>query len=358
MRTQADVSELDLNSIRAQVNTRLTRFFQEKAADEHNPHLPIMANAVRDFVAGGKLVRPLFATVGWHATGGTGDVRQITRIAAGIELLHASLLIHDDVMDESATRRGKATVHHTLPRFYGAPATRNKALRFGVNAAINTGDLTAMWADQLVTTAGLTHAQQSKVLPLWHSMREEVLTGQFLDLRHTGRPSHDLDVAYAIVHLKTSLYTITRPLQIGASLNHAEPETLDACAAYGNPLGEAFQLRDDVLGVFGDTKETGKPVGDDLIDGKHTVLAALALRHASPAGRHELQQLLADPGLDQHGVTTARRIIESCGALEMVEARITNRYRQALRALETAPFSAPSKEALARLAQSCTVRDR
>ncbi|MFI0977728.1 polyprenyl synthetase family protein [Streptomyces sp. NPDC021093] len=358
MRTQADVSELDPERVRAQVNTRLTRLFNEKAADQNNPHLSVMANAIRDFVAGGKRIRPLFAAVGWQGTGGTGDARQITRIAAGIELLHASLLVHDDVMDESATRRGKPTVHHALPPFYGAPTPGRKALRFGVNAAINTGDLAAVWADQLVSTAGLTHAQRSKVMPLWHSMREEVLTGQFLDLRHTGCPSRDLDVACAIVHLKTSLYTITRPLQIGASLNHAEPGTLDACAAYGNPLGEAFQLRDDVLGVFGDTEETGKPVGDDLTDGKHTVLAALALRHTSPADRRELQRLLADPGLDHHGVTTARRIIESCGARDMVEARIADRHRQALRALETAPLSDPAKEALAQLAESCTNRDR
>ncbi|MEU6709709.1 polyprenyl synthetase family protein [Streptomyces wuyuanensis] len=315
-------------------------FLADKSA-RRSPQLPDLVSPLREFIeAGGKRIRPVLALAGWHAAAGTEPTRAARHLAAALELFHAFALIHDDVMDRSATRRGHPTVHRAqaaacapLP---GSSPGRQKAIadRFGENAAILIGDLALVWADELFHRGHPTAEQLARMNPLLQVMRSELVLGQYLDLA-AAASDPDVETALTVLRYKTAKYTIERPLQLGAVLASAAPGLLDALSAYAVPLGEAFQLRDDLLGVFGDPRETGKPVLDDLREGKATVLVALALQRARPAQADQLCRYLGCPTLTEDQAEVLRHTIEATGARDAVETMIEQRHRQALDALRT-----------------------
>ncbi|QCX82621.1 All-trans-nonaprenyl-diphosphate synthase (geranyl-diphosphate specific) (plasmid) [Streptomyces sp. YIM 121038] len=278
-------------------------------------------------MAGGKRLRPLLCVTGWYAAAGQVPVPEpVVRVAAALELFHAFCLIHDDVMDNSPTRRGRPTVHRTLAdRHPPDCCTLQTARKFGTGAAILIGDLALTWSDELVHTAGLTPGQLAMLLPLLDVMRTEVMYGQYLDLAATGHPTTDLDHALTIIRYKTAKYTIERPVHIGAALAGGTTALAEALTAYALPLGEAFQLRDDLLGVYGDIQITGKSPLDDLRDGKHTVLLAIALRAAAPHQAETLERLLGRPDLIETQAGEIRSILTATGARAQVEEMINLR---------------------------------
>ncbi|MGW1281626.1 polyprenyl synthetase family protein [Streptomyces tsukubensis] len=334
---QPDGSGLD--QARAKIDTVLDTFLADKARAAARQNLPDeMAALLSDFLAaGGKRIRPLLCLTGWHTAGGRGHPLPVVRTAAGLEMFHAFCLIHDDVMDRSDTRRGHPTLHRTLAARHAPGRTATAAQRLGSSTAVLIGDLALTWADELLHTAGLSHQQLTDVLPLLDAMRTEVIYGQYLDVLATGTPGVDVGRALAICRYKTAKYTIERPLHIGAALAGADQTLLDSLSAFAIPLGEAFQLRDDLLGVFGDPAHTGKPALDDLREGKATVLIALALRHATRTQADQLRPLLGHRGLTQNQAATARDIITATGAVHHVETMISKRYGQALSHLKAAP---------------------
>ncbi|MDL4773060.1 MULTISPECIES: polyprenyl synthetase family protein [Thermomonosporaceae] len=338
---------LDLTEIRDGVDAVLYGFLDDLCPAGDDGPLPVLAGTVRTFLgAGGKRIRPLLCMIGWHAGGGAGEPAAALRLAAALELFHAAVLMHDDVIDESPTRRGRPTVHHVLAEHRRA----GPDLRFGTSAAIILGDLTLAWSDQLVRSAGMPADRLQDVLPVLEAMRTEVNLGQFLDLVATGRPTADLEAALTIARYKTAHYTVQRPLQAGAALAGASPDVLAACSAFGIPLGEAFQLRDDLLGVFGDPSRTGKPVVSDLREGKHTPLIALALRRAGSAQSATLHARLGNPRLDEAGAAEVRRVLSATGAPGLVEQMIAERHAQALDVLAAAPFRPAAADALRAMA--------
>ncbi|MFI7344033.1 polyprenyl synthetase family protein [Streptomyces sp. NPDC050085] len=347
---------LDLSHLKTSADEVLDGFLVRKAA-ARTPDLPDLATSLRRFIAvGGKRIRPLFTLVGWHAAGCNGTVRAAHHLAASLELFHAFALIHDDVMDRSDTRRGHPTVHrHFAQQHAGLPAA---AEQFGTGAAILVGDLALMWSDELLHTGNLTPQQLAAVRPLLNKMRTEVIQGQYLDLNLDWRRHQQPDVqaALTVIRYKTAKYTIERPLQLGAALAGAPPTLLAALSAYAIPLGEAFQLRDDLLGVFGDPATTGKPALDDLREGKATVLIALALTRARRAQADQLRLFLGCPTLTEEQAQVARRIITASGAVRTVETMIAERYEQAQAALDTAPIDPAVKDALHRLADTAVRR--
>ncbi|MFB7635292.1 polyprenyl synthetase family protein [Streptomyces sp. NPDC056149] len=347
---------LDLDHIRACVDEVLTAFLGDLERTAPHPQLPELVRALRRFVgAGGKRLRPLLCVVGWHAAGGTGGRGAALRVAASLELLHAAVLIHDDLIDDSATRRGRPTVHRALAARH-LTGRGPDALRFGTSAALLLGDLALVWSDHLLRTAHLTDGEYRAVLPVLDAVRRDVLLGQYLDLLSTGTPGDDLDSALAITRYKTAHYTVERPLQAGAALAGAGPELLAACSDFGIPLGEAFQLRDDLLGVFGDPRRTGKSDLDDLREGKHTPLIALTLRRADPHQRSFLRRHLGRPDLRAADAAAVRDIIRATGAHDTVEEMIETRYLQALAALDAADFPPPATTALHTLAEAAVRR--
>ncbi|MCC2280859.1 polyprenyl synthetase family protein [Streptomyces sp. ET3-23] len=346
-------------AVRTHVGRVLDDFLDRKAHAAHTAHLPGEAvQALRAFLhAGGKRLRPVLCAAGWHAADGRGDLRPVLQVAASLETFHAFCLIHDDIMDNSATRRGSPTMHRALAEHHTPGHGTARAARIGTSAAILIGDLALAWSDELLhTTAGLSGKQLTDILPLIDAMRTEVMYGQYLDATATGHPTTDLDHALAVIRYKTAEYTVERPLHIGAALAGAGPQLLAALSAFALPVGEAFQLRDDLLGVFGDPAATGKPSLDDLRDGKHTALIALPLKRARPAQADQLRLFLGCPTLTDDQARAARRIITDSGAVHTVEEMITKRYEDAMTALDAAPIHPAAKNALHRLADSAVRR--
>ncbi|MFF3215908.1 polyprenyl synthetase family protein [Streptomyces sp. NPDC002886] len=345
----------DMAVIRSQVDAALAEFLERKACEAAADGFPgEIIEVLRDFVfAGGKRLRPLLCVVGWHAAGGQDLPGSVVRVAACLEMFHAFTLIHDDIMDSSHTRRGAPTVHRALAARYAA---RSDAAQLGVNMAILIGDLALAWSDEILHTAGLISARLAHVLPVVDRMRTEVTRGQYLDLLATGQPGPDTDRALDIARYKTAKYTVERPLHIGDALAGAGAAALDALSAYALPTGEAFQLRDDLLGTFG-TVTTGKSRVDDLRDGKHTILITLALRNATAPQRQALHALLGDPHLDEEGADRVRHLITTTGARDEAEAMIRTRHARALHALEQAALPPVATAALRYLADAAIVRN-
>ena len=273
------------------------------------------------------------------------------RLRAAFELLHAFALVHDDVMDGSDLRRRRPTVHHRFTATHTDRAWRGESRRFGEGVAILVGDLAFVYADQLLPPLDADAAH------VWHRLRLELNAGQYLDLLGAARGATDLETARRIATYKSAKYTVERPLHLGAALAGRLDELRAPLSAYGLPLGEAFQLRDDLLGAFGDIDVTGKPVGDDLREGKPTPLLALARAHASSADRATLERV-GDPGLDAEGVADVQDALRRSGAVTEVERRITELVTAARAALTGAPLTAEATDALGELAHYVGWRDR
>jgi geranylgeranyl diphosphate synthase type I len=312
--------------------------------------------ALEDFVLrGGKRLRPAFAYWGYRAvTPGPDDPvdEEVLRLFSALELLHACALVHDDVIDDSATRRGMPTAHVHFADLHRGRGWRGSAEQFGRSAAILLGDLSLVWADDIVAGAHLRPDAAHRVQRVWSDIRTEVLGGQYLDIVAESSGSHSIATAMNVNTYKTASYTVSRPLQLGAAAAADRPEIQAAFHSFGNDLGVAFQLRDDVLGVFGDPAVTGKPSGDDLRSGKRTVLLAEAVERAERSDPPGAALLRSSVGTDltERQVHELCSVIESVGALAAVEDHIGVLTRRALEVLQQSPINAPAKTGLTELA--------
>ncbi|MET0145033.1 MAG: polyprenyl synthetase family protein [Ilumatobacteraceae bacterium] len=305
----------------------------------------------RMVASGGKRLRPAFCHWGFVGAGGDPDDALAVRVGAALELMHAFALFHDDVMDDSANRRGSPTTHVV----YGAEHDRSgwggESRRFGEGVAILVGDLAFVLADQLLT------GSPPEVWAVWNELRIELNVGQFLDLLGSVRAERRVEKADRIARYKSGKYTIERPLHLGATL--AAPDRAEALLAglsrYGLPLGDAFQMRDDVIGAFGDTALTGKPVGDDLREGKPTPLLARAVALAEPGQRDVLDRVGA-PGLGEDEIAKIQQVIIDTGALDVLEAHITALAADAVAALDGLAISDVARQELITLAAYVVAR--
>ncbi|MFI5958305.1 polyprenyl synthetase family protein [Cryptosporangium sp. NPDC051539] len=293
-------------------------------------------------LAGGKRLRPLFAYWGGRAAGAP-DGEELVRAAASLELLHAFALIHDDVMDDSDLRRGRPSAHRALAAAHQAAGRHGDPDRYGSAAAILLGDLLLVLSEQMLVSSGAG----IRVRDVFASMRLELMAGQYLDIAAPTRGGVSLERALRIARYKSGKYTVEAPLHLGAAVAGAPAAVVDAYTAFALPIGEAFQLRDDLLGVFGDSAVTGKPSGEDLREGKQTALIALTRTHASPAGQELLAAQLGHPSLD---VDALRGVIVDSGACERVERMIADRCEHALAVLDAAPLAPEGRDALRELA--------
>ena len=323
------------------------------------PQLAALADLALAFTAGGKRLRPAFCWWGHAAIADPDDSDALLRAASSLDLLHVSALVHDDVMDASDTRRGLPSAHRQLEAWHADGQLLGSGEAFGQAGAILLGDLLLVWSMEAFSASGLPSGTLARAMPLLDAMRTEVICGQFLDVLAQAEPVAGvdlMDLVPRVVEFKTSRYTVIRPLQVGAALAGADPAALAALEAYGSPLGRAFQFRDDVLGVFGEPELTGKPAGDDLREGKRTVLVAHAMDLASETAKERLSGLLGSSELDATDVATAREILVSSGALAATERRIADDLAAALASLDEAPLRAESVTALRRLAELATSR--
>ncbi|MFM2437664.1 MAG: hypothetical protein RLZ55_475 [Actinomycetota bacterium] len=355
--TETAASPLDVADLRTRVGMALDAFvgarLEELAAlgDDLEP----LSAAITELLSGGKRLRPAFCYWAWRGAGGA-DTSAAVAAATSLELLQACALIHDDVMDGSDTRRGLPSAHRRFAALHQGSQWLGSAESFGVGSAILLGDLCLSWADQMLLSSELPWDDLRRAKPVYDDMRTELMAGQYLDLLEQARGGGSVERALRVVRYKSAKYTIERPLQLGATLAGADLTLVAGFSAYGLPLGEAFQLRDDVLGVFGDPALTGKPAGDDLREGKRTVLVAKALEAATPAQAHLLQSGLGNPDLDAERIESLREVIVDTGALRAVEELIDILRDDSVAALDSMGLTDPADSVLRRLITAATAR--
>lgn len=306
---------------------------------------------LRAFVgAGGKRLRPAFCHCAYVGAGGDPEDPVVIDAAAALELVHTFALVHDDVMDASETRRGRLAVHRKFAEEHAREGWRAESRRFGDGIAILVGDFAIVYADLLM------RGTPAPALAVYDALRVELCVGQSLDLVSTARASTDVATADRIATYKSAKYTVERPLHLGAALAGRLGDLEQPLSAVGLPLGAAFQLRDDVLGAFGDADVTGKPVGDDLREGKTTPLVAIANARGDERDREQLQRLGADD-FSAADVATLQDVLVRTGAVKEVEVQIERLVQEAHAALAVAPISAAARAKLAELADYIAWRD-
>lgn len=365
MPTQPDPNAPLGAEFRAGIDAAITGFLDARAGIVDEIGAGPMLELAREFTGGGKRLRPAFCYWSRVAVGGPPEAGEpLLRAAASLDLLHVSALVHDDIIDASETRRGVPAAHRQFTARHRDLGGEGDPDAYGRSAAILLGDLLLVWSDEMFETCGLAPDALARARPLLAAMRTEVTCGQFLDIGAAHRvagadsPGAELRIARRVLEYKSASYTVRRPAQIGAALGGADPATLDALGTFGSHLGAAFQLRDDVLGVFGDPASTGKPRGGDLREGKRTILVLAALDRGDRSQRARLAALLGDAELDQDSVDDACAIIEETGALGHVEALIAAGTEAALHALGSADLTPAGRTALLRLAELSVRRDR
>lgn len=329
------------------------------ALSEIDPAMRGFARSARDCVlAGGKRLRPTFAYWGWRGVvGGEAHLAPVLPALTALELLHAFALVHDDVMDASATRRGRPTVHRSMAAEHVSAGRAGDPDRFGEAAAILVGDLCLVWADRLLAQTTVPTAALLGARRCYDQMRIETIAGEYLDvLGEHDAANWSVERALRVARYKTASYTVQRPLLFGAALAGTGPDAplVAAYTRYGLAVGEAFQLCDDLLGVYGDPETTGKPAGDDLRTGKPTTLLMLARQLATPAQAAELRRL--DGGVPADEVHRFAELVAATGAVDRIEKMISDRVAGAVAALNTAGMDETARSALTGLAVAATNR--
>jgi geranylgeranyl diphosphate synthase type I len=361
------------------VQTEADRFLNAREAElaEIAPELEPFAAFARDLLAGGKRFRALFCYWGWQSVRSlvdpldplptddrSAEFEAVILASTALEFFHAAALVHDDLMDNSDTRRGLPSVHRRFESLHSKAGWSGRSARFGRSGGLLLGDLLLGWSDELLDSGlGLLGkpAVAKAARAEFGRMRTEVTVGQYLDVLEEAAwgehsETEQLSRAHRVIVYKSAKYSIESPLALGAALGGATLPQLESLRAFGLPLGVAYQLRDDLLGVFGDPEQTGKPAGDDLREGKRTVLVALARTRLSGGARRALDELLGDPELDSQQISMLQSTIRESGAVEQVERIIERNVALAQDAVADAPLTRAAREQLSRLAERVTQR--
>lgn len=359
------------------VDARLASFLDSRSAElsEISPDIGHIMDYSRSMLATGKRFRARFCYWGWRAGSQSehdplagaetvNDLDPVVALALSLEVFHAAALVHDDIMDNSDTRRGKPAAHKAFEALHRDRSYSGGSGHFGEATALLVGDLLLAWSDDLLNNALSeldSPAIASATRTQFSRMRQEVTVGQYLDIHEEAAWLHSaeserLERALRVVTYKSAKYSMEAPLLIGASMAGARTHELEALSAFGLPLGIAFQLRDDVLGVFGDSEVTGKPSGDDLREGKRTVLIALA-EAAMPSGAKKIfNEMLGDRALVPEQIEVMQETLQATGALEKIESMISGYVDHAMDALRGANLSPGATAELTRLAEAVTQR--
>ena len=340
------------------VDGRLQALFEDQRLrwQRRYPQLGVGFDAVQSFVLnGGKRLRPRFAYWGWVGAGGLVTESgpepwtvDLVELGAAIELFHAFALIHDDVMDGSETRRHQPTVHERFAAAHRSAGWQGEQRRTAEGFAILLGDLAFAYSSHLLLR------MPPAVGELFDTMRIELHVGQYLDLMCAATDEDDPAIAADVVRFKTAKYSVERPLHLGSAL--AGSDRGDQCwTAYGLAVGEAFQHRDDLLGMFGDPAVTGKPIGDDLQAGKNTLLLQLT-RSAPGAADLEPLRRVGSGQLSEDDVAAIGTFMAGCGAVDAVETRIGRLVCEAIAVLQGGPIDPAARCGLEQLARAAAWR--
>lgn len=348
--------------LRPHIQAALDAFLDEQREllGAASPQTLPLVDAAAAILAGGKRLRPTFCYWGWRAAGGDPADEALVTIGAALELFQASALVHDDLIDASDTRRGLPSAHRQFAALHRDAGWQGDPDGFGAAAAILLGDMLLAWSAEVFDLAAVDGVRLRSARAVFDRMRTEVGGGQYLDMLEqvsgAGLPTGQAERARTVIRYKSARYSVEHPLVIGGALAGAPSSLLGAYGRFGTALGEAFQLRDDVLGVFGDPARTGKPTGDDLREGKRTLLVAYALERATESQAALVATRLGDPALDLDGVTALRDVLVGTGALARVEALVTELVADACSTLDGADVTEDGRKALSQLIELATTR--
>lgn len=359
---------VDRDDLRYLVDSRLSEVLADRGAvlAGISPDAAPLLEAWSTMLRGGKRLRAAFCYWSWRSHGGTPDSPErdaVVGVGAALELFQAAALFHDDVMDKSDTRRGVPTAHRAFAQRHVDAGWSGDAEQFGLSTAILLGDLSLIASEDefLTAVSRLSPSRSAGARTIFTQMRTEVTVGQYLDVHAQMLPwgedlAEDERRAREVIRSKSARYSVECPITLGATLAGATREQLDACSAFGLPLGEAFQLRDDLLGVFGDPATTGKPAGDDLREGKRTLLVIRGMRALDASGRDELAGALGRPDLSATEVAHLQEVVRASGAVEEVEELIGELSAEAFEAIEAARLPQPASDTLVELARAAVER--
>ncbi|MFM7491298.1 MAG: polyprenyl synthetase family protein [Actinomycetota bacterium] len=347
----------ELSELRASINSVLDDFTKarSRALTDIGSELQPVASAMSEFITdGGKRFRPIFAYLGYLGTGAA-PRHEIVRACTALELVHVCALIHDDVMDGSDTRRNKPAIHKLFQSLHDDQSYEGNSERFGLASAILLGDLALVWADRLLVESGISREEFISAQEVFSDMRDELMAGQYLDVLEGALATTSVERSLKVARFKSGKYSIERPLHFGAALA-GKPDFNDMYSRFGLPLGEAFQLRDDLLGVFGDPKITGKPAGDDIREGKRTVLIAITMENADQSQRNTMTSALGNSQLSEDDVAQVQEIIVKTGARDDVEKLITDLTQESISALRQSPIDEKIRSVLEEMSVIATQR--
>ncbi|HYY01489.1 MAG TPA: polyprenyl synthetase family protein, partial [Mycobacterium sp.] len=316
------------SNVRKAVLDAVDQFVTERCAvDLRGAGVDVAADVLVGFVGSGKCLRSTFMFLGWLC--GAEPSHAALRAAASLEMLHTFALLQDDVMDSSPLRRGRASAHVQFADWHRDRGLSGSADRFGQSAAVLLGDLCLVWAEQMLRDSGVERDALARAWPRYDAMRCELAVGQFADLVNDVGGLPTLEAVLEVARRKSGNYTVRRPLEIGAAMAGCGDPLLTRLGRYGDAVGEAFQLRDDMLGIFGAPAVTGKPVGADLTEHKATSVVVAAHHMADPTLRRELTELMGTTELDDADVARWRTLIAATGAVGWIEEMIADRLRRA-----------------------------
>ena len=342
------------HDVRRAVLADLAEFVDTQCIPQlHRTGIDIAADVLAPFVDGGKCLRSTFMYLGWLC-GAPPDAAAL-RASGGLELLHAFALLQDDVMDDSGLRRGRAAAHLQFESWHRERGLSGSATRFGASLAVLLSDLCLVWAEQMMRESGVPDAALVRAWPHYDAMRIELAVGQFADVANDAGAQPTLDTVLDVARRKSGNYTVRRPLEIGAAMAGCD-HLLDVLAGYGSAIGEAFQLRDDLLGVFGSPSVTGKPAGGDLAERKATSVVVVAARMADADTRRQFDDLARTEDLSESDIDRWRSLITATGAPEWVEEKIAERVATANEHLGDDRLDSAVRCALESMAAVCTSR--
>jgi geranylgeranyl diphosphate synthase, type I len=346
--------EMWWNSVRETVLRDVAEFVSTQGARHlASTGIDVAADVLTQFICGGKCLRPTFMYLGWLC--GADDDRSALRACAGLELLHAFALLQDDVMDDSPMRRGRPAAHIHFEQWHRRRGLSGCERRFGASAAILLSDMCLVWAEQMMRESGVDQRALARAWPHYDAMRIELAVGQCADVVNDARALPTLDAVLDVARRKSGNYTVRRPLEIGAAMAGRE-DLLPLLGHYGDAVGEAFQLRDDILGVFGSTSVTGKPAGGDLVERKATSVVVAAYQLADAATRRQLVELMRAKDLNDDDFDRWRTLIVATGAVQFIEEMIAERVAAAVDPLSHSGLHHFVQAALANMATVCALR--
>jgi len=341
-----------------QVEEEIARFLKFKAEEVEDQRRKRVIEEIAKFtLSGGKRIRPSLMILGYAGSKGVVDSR-IVKASISIELVHSYLLMHDDVMDRDELRRNRPTVWKVFKDLHDELYGPEDSTHYGYSMAIIAGDLAAAYAVQALLQSGFEYDVVIKVIELMQDIIEKTGHGQILDMTLEKEPLSAIKEEDVLeVHkLKTAIYTIEGPLKMGGILARADRALLDVYSKYAIPVGIAFQLQDDILGVFGDETVVGKPVDSDIKEGKRTLLVVKAWERATPDQRKVLERTLGNRAASKDDVEAVREIIRSTGALEYVKSLALKFANEGISVIEDADMSSDVKEVLGDLARMVVER--